>query len=34
MISWGLGLASDILGCCHEGEAQAIVDAIYNAWKF
>ena len=22
MISWGLGLASDILGCCHEGEAQ------------
>jgi hypothetical protein len=28
MFSWGLGLASDILGICHEGKAQAIVDAV------
>lgn len=27
-IKFGLGLASDILGKCGEGKAQAIVDAI------
>ncbi len=34
MISWGLGLASDILGVCGEGKAQSIVDVIYNCWGF
>lgn len=28
---FGLGLASDILGKCNEGKAQAIVDAINSA---
>ena len=28
LVSWGLSLASDILGVCHEHKAQAIVDAI------
>ncbi len=28
---FGLGLASDILGACHEGKAQAIVDVINSA---
>lgn len=34
MISWGLGLAKDILGCCHEWEAQDIVGTIFDAWNF
>lgn len=28
LVSLGLGLASDILGVCHEHKAQAIVEAI------
>lgn len=31
LVSLGLGLASDILGVCHEGKAQAIVDVINSA---
>ena len=31
LIHIGLGIASDILGECHEAKAQAIVDVIANA---
>lgn len=31
LIQTGLGIASDILGACHEGKAKAIVDVISNA---
>lgn len=31
LIQTGLGLASEILGVCHEAKAQAIVDVIANA---
>ena len=31
MIHIGLGIASAILGVCHEAKAQAIVDVISNA---
>lgn len=29
-VVWGLGLASDILGVCHEYKAQAIVDTVQS----
>ena len=31
LIHIGLGIASDILGKCHEAKAKAIVDVIANA---
>lgn len=31
LIQTGLGIASDILGVCHEDQAKAIVDVISNA---
>ena len=31
LVDFGLRLASDILGACHEGKAQAIVDVINSA---
>ena len=31
LIQTGLGLASEILGVCHEAKAQAIVDVISDA---
>lgn len=34
MFSWGLALASSILGLVNEGTAQAIVDAINGALPF
>ena len=30
-VDFGMGMASDILGACGEGKAQAIVDAINSA---
>ena len=31
LIKTGLGLASEILGVCHEAKAQAIIDVISDA---
>lgn len=31
LIQTGLGIASAILGECHEAKAKAIVDVIFNA---
>ena len=31
LIQAGLGLASEILGVCHEAKAQAIIDVISDA---
>lgn len=31
LIQTGLGIASDILGACHEGKAKEIVNVISNA---
>ncbi len=31
LIQTGLGLASEILGVCHEAKAQAIIDVISDA---
>ena len=31
LIQIGLGIASDILGKCHEAKAQAIIDVISDA---
>ena len=31
LIQTGLGIASEILGVCHEAKAQAIIDVISDA---
>ena len=31
LIQTGLGIASEILGVCHEAKAQAIIDVIFDA---